>query len=102
MEEIEAPKFTLATTSRKRGRTEEPEDDDEAAELEAEMAALRSMRTEHTGPAGPATYNKEGLLKCLEDWETASLPFLETMQIAEYQLQVENELDDLEREVSPL
>jgi hypothetical protein len=101
MREEDIPKFKLQ--SRKRVREQEPEDDHDA-ELEAEMAALRAIQSEKSagsavGSGAPVFYNKEGLLKCLEDWETKDLPFLANMQIGQYKLNVENELDDLEREV---
>lgn len=108
VEVMDMPKMSMKT-SKKRVRIEDPKDD-EAEELEREMAALRAIREEkesaqnHSAEdsAKNAIYNKEGLVKALEDWETKDLPFVETMQIGDYQLQVENELDDLEREVNNL
>jgi hypothetical protein len=44
-------------------------------------------------------YNREALMKCIQDWETLSLPFMETMKIDCFPIEVENELDDLQREV---
>eukprot|EP01031_Cornospumella_fuschlensis_P041011 gene41011-50026_t len=103
---MKAPKMNL-DKSKKRRRQDEEEDEVDA-ELEAEMAALQAIRQEKQAQAGstsqkpsqPALYNKEGLQKCLQDWETKDLPFLESMQVDQFELHVENELDDIEREIS--
>lgn len=44
-------------------------------------------------------YNRDAMLRCLADWETISLPFLETMKVEDFAINVQNELDDIEREV---
>ncbi|RYY77703.1 hypothetical protein EON63_18250, partial [archaeon] len=103
---MKAPKMHLDKNKKRKRRDED--DDVEADELDAELAALQAIRQEKQGwtasdtrkPAQPAMYNKEGLLKCLHDWETKDLPFLETMQVDQFELAIENELDDIEREIS--
>lgn len=95
-------------------------------ELQAELAAVMAIRAEKQqqqqqepgkkrvklnpeeekeekegGIAGKPTefYNRDALLKCLEDLETADLPFIQTMEISEFEFPQTNELDDMEREV---
>jgi len=84
------------------------------ADFEAEMKALESMRAEREAEerklilgAGAESvvqsnkaYNREGLLKCLQDLDTAELPFVQTLRIEEFDLQISNELDDVEREMN--
>ena len=80
--------------------------DMEAIELEAELSALRSMQNEQQtddvtlGGGKIWTYNKEGLLQAAEGMATNSLPFADTFQISSVDLDVKDEHDDLEREVS--
>jgi hypothetical protein len=81
-------------------------------DFEAEMKALESMRAEREREQHQSqddgegsiptktTYNRDGLLKCLQDLETADLPFVETLCVDEFDIQINNELDDVEREVS--
>ena len=82
--------------------------DERDAELEAELAALAAMRNEKSGistatsipiSSVPGGYNKEGLLQCLEALGTESLPFIESLQVSQFDLDVQDEHDDLEREV---
>jgi hypothetical protein len=70
-------------------------------ELEAELAALKAIRAEKENLTSPenSTYNKEGLLKCIADLETTDLPFVQTLEVSEFELPETNELDDMEREV---
>lgn len=108
-------KGALKKESKKRQRELEKEEEDanplNDPELEAELAALQSIRQEkeaklHHGSEvvshnnDHANYNKEGLLKCLADMETNNLPFIQTFEINSFTLPVINELDDIEREVS--
>lgn len=44
-------------------------------------------------------YNRDALVRCLADWETIRLQFLETMKVEDFAISVQNELDDIEREV---
>ena len=79
--------------------------DMEALELEAELAALRSIQVEKQAGANSGkvfTYNKEGLLQAIEGMATNTLPFAESFQISGLDLDVKDEHDDLEREVKPL
>lgn len=97
------------TNKRKRGAAEiEDEEDQIDPELQAEIAAVEASRLEringNDGVTGTSkeknTYNKEGLIKSLEDLETVSLPFHETFQICSFDIIIQNEHDDIEREVS--
>jgi hypothetical protein len=96
---------------KKNGRKREREEDEDEQgqeidlELEAELAALQSIQDEQNHREGEEKLNqkltahKEGLLHCLESLATHTMPFIESMNICEYELQVEDENDDLEREV---
>jgi hypothetical protein len=96
---------------KKNGRKREREEDvDEEGqeidlELEAELAALKSIQDEQNRQESEVNENqkltahKEGLLHCLESLATHNMPFIESMNICESELQVEDENDDLEREV---
>lgn len=98
---------------RKRSLDQEDEEaeDSREDELQEELAVLQAIQAEKQRDSAdihrssqPSTYNKEGLMRCLQDMETAGLPFLETMQICDFPLDSEEhedlELDDLNREVS--
>lgn len=80
------------------------EEEEEDIELEAEIAALQSIRAEQAeeNELQPKTtsYNKAGLLQALENMETDTLPFLETFQICEFNVDIEDQHDDLQREMS--
>lgn len=99
---------------KKNGRKREREDDEDAEnkevddELEAELLALQEIQNERnqsdaltpsTTPTGHQNYNKEGLLHCIESLNVNKLPFIESMAICEYDLHLQDEKDDLEREV---
>jgi hypothetical protein len=98
------------SNKRKRGAAElEDEEDQIDPELQAEIAAVQASRLERSsidndGVTGTSkeknTYNKEGLIKSLEDLETVSLPFHETFQICSFDIIIQNENDDIEREVT--
>lgn len=45
-------------------------------------------------------YNKDGLKECLEGVSSHSLPFIESMVVNEFDVDVQDEHDDLQREVS--
>jgi hypothetical protein len=94
----------------KRKRVESDDEEDVDPELEAEMAALAAMRAEKDAKqigaveAGEESaerpknlYNKEGLLQAIES--LGSLPFIESLQLSEFAVDVHDENDDLEREV---
>lgn len=86
--------------------------DDANDELEAEMAAVAAMRAEKQQDASgginddapqhsnsnQSPYNADGMRKCLEDIDSG-LPFLESMVVDEFHFTVQNENDDIEREV---
>jgi rRNA-processing protein EBP2 len=102
---------------RKREREEEEDEEGQEIdlELEAELAALQQIQHEkeendnedsdeddegiETGTK-KTNYNKEGLVHCNESLGVTHLPFIETMSICEYELHVEDENDDLEREMA--
>jgi len=84
--------------------------DDDSVEadedFEAEMNAVISIRKEKLSQStdlpqesSKVTYNKSGIIQSLEASGTESLPFIETLQICEFDLDVQNQHDDLEREV---
>jgi hypothetical protein len=66
------------------------------------MKALAQMRSEKNPTTTNAIsepivqYNREGLLKSIEGRD---LPFEESMQICEFAVEIQDENDDLEREV---
>lgn len=78
------------------------EDEMEDAELQAEIAAVMAARSEQqegqNAPERVTMYNKEGLLKCVEEMDTG-MPFTETMIVCEFAANIINENDDIEREV---
>jgi hypothetical protein len=94
--------------NRKRKADEyESENEGEDVELQAELAALLAARNEKKqaaiggGEAQPektVTYNKEGLLKSVEELDR-QLPFAETLLVDEFAATIVNENDDIEREV---
>ena len=78
-------------------------------ELEAELAALQSIKEERNidkniieNPTKRILNetNVIALKKCLQDLDTYSLPFLQTQVISEHPIDIENELDDLGREMA--
>jgi hypothetical protein len=95
---------------RKRVDFEDQNDSDNIVdpELEQELAAVKAIRAEkthnefdndHEKPINEV-YNRDGILKCLSDIESKDLPFIQTMEINEFEFPQTNELDDMEREVS--
>lgn len=98
------------SNKRKRGAAEIEEEENEIdPELQAEIAAVMASRSERTSVdidsvTGTSkeknTYNKDGLIKSLEDLETVGLPFQETLQICSFDIIIQNENDDIEREVA--
>lgn len=91
---------------------ESNEENAEDVELQAEIEALRLSRAEKglleqesaitdKQPISISNniYNSAALLKCVEDMGTVNLPFLETLQISEFSLEIVDENDDLDREV---
>jgi hypothetical protein len=99
--------------SKKRSRSdsEDLEEENVDLDLQAEMAALASMRAEKlveeigeestdkesSGSKTKKLYNKEGILQAIETIGT--LPFIESYQISEFRADIRDEHDDLEREV---
>jgi len=96
----------------KRKRKEE-EDDNEDDELDAELQAIQMMRAEkennnddnnyddNNNNKKRNIYNKEGLIQVYnEGLETNKLPFIESMQICKYELIIDDENDDLQREMA--
>jgi len=90
----------------------ELEEEVEDAELQAELAAVLAARAEKNSQAkegeeggggdsrGRATmYNKEGMLKCVEDIDR-QLSFTESMVVCQFSATIDDENDDIEREMS--
>jgi hypothetical protein len=84
-------------------------------ELQAELNAVLSMRAERgeavvgsteasaaPGSGGGYKLGKEALAKATESLGTHSLPFIESMQICKFDLSLDDENDDLAREVCML
>jgi hypothetical protein len=98
-------------SNKRRRQEEENEEVDitEDPELHAEMAALEAIRNEKGGNDGEEqvvsntknTYNSGGLLKSVEDSDTANLSFIETLKVSGGELIIEDDNDDLNREVRP-
>jgi hypothetical protein len=80
-------------------------------ELQAELNAVLSMRAERgdavvpvetsaaPGSSGGYKLGKDVLAKATESLGTHSLPFIESMQICKFDLSLDDENDDLAREV---
>lgn len=92
---------------------EEVREEEEENEYEAELQAVMALRAEReaeqqaqqsssssSGSSKPITYNREGLIAALENLETRQLPFIQTLQVNDFSLELENELDDIERETA--
>ena len=80
-------------TSRGESREEiddEEEDEDDEEEENGEQEESNSK----------FKYNKEALLRCAETLETAGLPFQETLQICDFPIDISDEHDDLQREMT--
>lgn len=97
--------------SKKRKAEELAEDDENYVdpELQAEIAAVMAAREEarssaenqnSSGSKEKTTYNKDGLIKSLENQITEMLPFRETYRICENSINIQNENDDIEREMA--
>mmetsp|Transcript_15390 Transcript_15390/g.23187 ORF Transcript_15390/g.23187 Transcript_15390/m.23187 type:complete len:299 (+) Transcript_15390:71-967(+) len=97
---------------RKRAR-EETEDEDEIQdpELQAEIAAIMAMKEEQKQSQNgdgeeqeskpkASVYNKDAMMQLAESMGVDSMPFIENMQISEYELAFQDENDDLEREMA--
>ena len=95
-------------TKRRRSDSEDLEEEDADEELEAEMAVLAAIQAEKadaegdqegiaTGKPVKKAYNREGLLQALEG--IGELPFVESFSISDFPIDVQDEHDDLEREV---
>jgi hypothetical protein len=79
-------------------------------ELEAEMAAVMAAREEKQRAASSSStgqdhvnkitmYNKDGMLKCIEDMDVGH-SFTESMVVCDFAANVVNENEDIEREVN--
>ena len=89
----------------KRKREEESDEDEADPELQAELNALMSMRAEKglvedVAVGSTKANNKDGLLRALEGVGASQLSFKESMQLCQFDLEVEDENDDLAREVA--
>lgn len=91
---------------------EEEEEEMVDPELQAELNAIMAMRSEqqqkalniedgdNDGDSGAGSYNREAMLQFCESMGTEELPFAETLQVAQFDLDVQDDHDDLEREMS--
>lgn len=89
---------------------EEEEEEMVDPELQAELNAIMAMRSEQQQKAlnidddnndtGSGCYNRDGMLQFCESLGTEALPFTETLQVAQFDLDVQDAHDDLEREMS--
>ena len=95
--------------SRKRSREaktgEEEENLADDLELQAELAALKAIRASQDEEADiieeiERTQNSTVLKRCIENFSTASMPFIETLIVDQVNLDVSDENDDLKREVT--
>jgi hypothetical protein len=95
---------------KKHGLKRQREEDDESAlgvdpELEAELMAVRSIQAEQAAGGKPKLSaaelqaNNEALSKLVESFRTKELGFVESMQIGDFSVHIEDENDDLAREV---
>lgn len=99
---------------REREVDEEENDPELDEELEAELAVLKAIQEERERQnkgedenegeneaegGGKSTNNRQALLQCVESLGTHVMPFIESMNITEFELDALNENDDLEREV---
>jgi rRNA-processing protein EBP2 len=101
-------KKDMLSKKRKAGPDSDEEEEAEDAELEAELAALRSIQREagdedRSDDEGvddikKPSYNREGMQRCVNNMGT--LPFIESQAVSDFQLETLNENDDLEREMA--
>lgn len=89
-------------------KREEPDSDEEEMdpELQAELNAVMSMRAEKgivdedgVEETGKKANNKDGLLRAVEMVGNSKLSFKESMHVCQFDLEIEDENDDLAREV---
>jgi flagellar biosynthesis GTPase FlhF len=87
---------------------EEEEEEGIDPELEEEIAALKSIQEERQKENQPEKedekkmkpiYNKEGILKYLQEEKEESLPFIQTLEVCGGSIDVPDVNDDLQREV---
>jgi rRNA-processing protein EBP2 len=96
---------------RRRSDSDDFDDDELDPELEAEMAALEAIKNEKYGDRGnnpsigtvsadgaKKIYNREGLLQAAE--AIGQLPFIESFQISDFPIDLQDMHDDLEREMA--
>ena len=97
-------KHAAASTSHAANDNNVNEEDEVDPELAAEMQAVKMMREEHSkrashGSGNGITMNKDALLHCIAKADTRALPFSQTLQVCDVDLVVNDEHDDLDREV---
>eukprot|EP01041_Mallomonas_annulata_P010172 gene10172-21204_t len=88
--------------------SQEAQDEEVDPELQAEINAVNAMRAEkfpssendEETPKAKNTYNKDGLFQSLEAVGTESLPFVQSMQVCDFELDVPDDNNDLERELA--
>ena len=79
------------------------EDDEEEEEGGEEGQQQQKQLLQRRGLVGKTAsktvYNREGLKDSVEGLATSSLPFVESMQVCEFEADIQDEHDDLQREV---
>ncbi len=86
--ELEAEMRVLKEIQNEKKRKNNDDDNDDNDDKESNMQKKKT------------TYNKEGLLNALETIPSHSLDFLEKLDICEYTVMINDENDDLEREMA--
>lgn len=86
-------------------RQDEEDDSGASGDEEVDNSASHIMRAQRM-PGSRASnsqeskpYNRDGLLQSLESCGTEALPFAETLRVTEFEADVQDEHDDLQREV---
>ena len=82
---------------------DEDDDDDDEEEGGEEGQQQQKQLLQRRGLVGKTAsktvYNREGLKDSVEGLATSSLPFVESMQVCEFEADIQDEHDDLQREV---
>ncbi len=97
-------KDNIRGMKRRRDEDESDEENEIDPELQAEINALRSMRAEAAGNRADGNnqktaYNREALERAVDTVATSKLGFVENLQISQFDVTIEDENDDLAREV---
>jgi hypothetical protein len=93
--------FDFCPMKRKNAFVEENEENESDEELEAEINAVLAMKAEKLAKPiqTESKYNKEALLRAVDDLESKEKNFLQSFQICGEEVIIDDENDDLTREV---